>query len=566
MSRIRINRNKAKFRGLFGIRARLVLLALILVGPLMAERIRALDATRAEQITLAARDFSSVVQHSAEAQQEVFGSVEAVLKSSAYIYTSAAQVNRSCAIMRASLRGDMPWIRSLTVAGKDGTAQCSTWPDVVEQGLNFGDRPYFKKALASGEFVVSNYLFSRLTNQPSVMAAYLAPGMTRDDDAVIIAAVNLGWMSKIMSKLGGKPGVTAVLVDNAGTVLAAPSDQASMIGRPMDNLALLPAIAAYTLNSDRQAGSLSFAADDGTQRAVSFAGIPGTGAQLIVSIDEARVSAIADYEIRTAYLQLGFVCLFVLLGALVVAERLIIKPIEMVETMAQRFGRGDWSARVARNRLPAEFIPLARAFYGMAAQLRGRERELRASNEQLTVLASIDMLSGLANRRSFQSRLDFEWLKAQQSGDDLALLMIDVDHFKLFNDTYGHPQGDACLARVGEALARLAHHTSGFAGRYGGEEFCLLLPNTDVARAMQIGEMVRVAIWSLCVPHATSAYQQVTVSVGVASATPIKLEQPKDLIEAADASLYAAKRRGRNTVVEHGFVRTLGTSAVSLVG
>ncbi|MDB5564149.1 MAG: diguanylate cyclase [Tardiphaga sp.] len=565
MSRIRINRNKAKFRGLFGIRARLVLLALILVGPLMAERIRALDATRAEQITLAARDFSSVVQHSAEAQQEVFGSVEAVLKSSAYIYTSAAQVNRSCAIMRASLRGDMPWIRSLTVAGKDGTAQCSTWPDVVEQGLNFGDRPYFKKALASGEFVVSNYLFSRLTNQPSVMAAYLAPGMTRDDDAVIIAAVNLGWMSKIMSKLGGKPGVTAVLVDNAGTVLAAPSDQASMIGRPMGNLALLPAIAAYTLNSDRQAGSLSFAADDGTQRAVSFAGIPGTGAQLIVSIDEARVSAIADYEIRTAYLQLGFVCLFVLLGALVVAERLIIKPIEMMETMAQRFGRGDWSARVARNRLPAEFIPLARAFYGMAAQLRGRERELRASNEQLTVLASIDMLSGLANRRSFQSRLDFEWLKAQQSGDDLALLMIDVDHFKLFNDTYGHPEGDACLARVGEALAGLAHHTSGFAGRYGGEEFCLLLPNTDVARAMQIGEMVRAAIWSLSVPHTTSAYQQVTVSVGVAAATPIELEQPKDLIEAADASLYAAKRRGRNTVVEHGFVRTFGTSA-SLVG
>ncbi|MEH2473064.1 diguanylate cyclase (GGDEF)-like protein [Nitrobacteraceae bacterium AZCC 2161] len=566
MSRININRNKAKLRGLLGIRARLVLLALILVGPLMAERIRALDATRAEQMTLSARDFSSVVQHSAEAQQEVFASVEAVLKSSAYIYTSATQVNRSCAIMRASLRSDMPWIRSLTVAGKDGTAQCSTWSDVVEHGLNFGDRPYFKKALASGEFVVSNYLFSRLTNQPSVMAAYLAPGITRDDDAVIIAAVNLDWMSKIMSKLGGKPGVTAVLVDHAGTVLAAPSDQASMIGRPMENLALLPAIAKYTLNSDRQTGSLSFTASDGTQRAVSFAGIPGTSAQLIVSIDEARVSAIADHEIRTAYLQLGFVCLFVLLGALVVAERLIIKPIEMMEAMAQRFGRGDWSARVARNRLPAEFIPLARAFYGMAAQLRGRERELRANNEQLTVLASIDMLSGLANRRGFQSRLDFEWLKAQQSGDDLALLMIDVDHFKLFNDTYGHPQGDACLARVGEALAGLAHHTSGFAGRYGGEEFCLLLPNTDVARAVQIGEMVRVAIWSLCVPHATSAYQQVTVSVGVASATPIQLEQPKDLIEAADASLYAAKRRGRNTVVEHGFVRTFGTAAVSMAG
>jgi diguanylate cyclase (GGDEF)-like protein len=566
MSRIRINRNKSKLRGLLGIRARLVLLALILVGPLMAERIRALDATRSQQIALAARDFASVAQHSAEAQQEVFASIEAVLKSSAFIYTSAAQVNRSCAIMRASLRGDMPWIRSLTVAGKDGTAQCSTWSDAVEHGLNFGDRPYFRKALATGEFVVSDYLFSRMTNQPSVMAAYLAPGLTRDDDAVILAAVNLDWMAKIMGNLGNRPGVTAVLVDHAGTVLAAPASQATLIGRPMPNIGLLPAIATHTLNSDRRMGSLSFAAEDGTQRAVSFAGIPNTGAQLIVSIDEAQVSAVADHEIRTAYLQLGFVCLFVLLGALVVAERLIIRPIEMMETMAQRFGRGDWSARVARDRLPAEFVPLARAFYGMAAQLRGRERELRASNEQLTVLASVDMLSGLANRRGFQSRLDFEWLKAQQSGDDLALLMIDVDHFKLFNDTYGHPEGDACLARVGEALGNLANRTSGFAGRYGGEEFCLLLPNTDTARAIQIGEMVRAAIWGLGVPHATSAYQQVTVSIGVASATPAELDQPKDLIEAADAALYAAKRRGRNTVVEHGFVRAFGTAAVSLAG
>ncbi|MET0720964.1 MAG: diguanylate cyclase [Tardiphaga sp.] len=566
MSRISINRNKAKLRGLLGIRARLVLLALILVGPLMAERIRALDATRAQQIALAARDFASVARHSAEAQQEVFASVEAVLKSSAYIYTTAAQVNRSCAIMRASLRGDMPWIRSLTVAGKDGTAQCSTWSDAVEHGLNFSDRPYFKQALATGEFVVSDYLFSRLTNQPTIMAAYLAPGLTRDDDAVILAAINLDWIAKIIGPLGGRPGVSAVLVDHSGTVLAAPAQQRAMIGRPMPDLALLAAIAAHMPNTDRQAGSLPFTAEDGTRRAVSFAAIPGSGAQLIVSIDEAQVSAVADHEIRTAYLQLGFVCLFVLLGALVVAERLIIKPIQMLEEMAQRFGRGAWSARAARNRLPSEFIPLARAFYGMAAQLRGRERELRASNEQLTVLASVDMLSGLANRRGFQSRLDFEWLKAQQSGDDLALLMIDVDHFKLFNDTYGHPEGDACLARVGEALANLADHASGFAGRYGGEEFCLLLPNTDVERALQIGEMVRAAIWTLSVPHATSTYQQVTVSIGVAASSPLERDQPRDLIEAADAALYAAKRRGRNTVVEHGFVRAFGTSAVSLAG
>jgi hypothetical protein len=221
MSRIRINRNKAKLKALLGIRARLVLFAMILVGPLMVERIRALHEIRARQIELAIRDFASVAQHSAEAQREVISSVEAVLKSSAYIYTSAGQVNRSCAIMRASLRGDMPWIRSLTVVSADGTPQCSTWPEVFERGLNFSDRPSFKKALTSGEFEVSDYLFDQISNRPSVVAAYLAPAIDNGEDAVILAAVSLDWMSKIMTNLGGREGVSAALVDATGIVLAA---------------------------------------------------------------------------------------------------------------------------------------------------------------------------------------------------------------------------------------------------------------------------------------------------------------------------------------------------------
>jgi diguanylate cyclase (GGDEF)-like protein len=277
--------------------------------------------------------------------------------------------------------------------------------------------------------------------------------------------------------------------------------------------------------------------------------------RLVISVDETRVAASADREIRTAFLQLGFVCLFVLLGALVAAEKLIIQPIEMMAAVAKRFGQGDWSVRAARNRLPEEFVPLARAFNGMAARLTQRERELVATNDRLTVMASIDMLSGLANRRGFQSRLDFEWMKAQQYESYLSLLMIDVDHFKLFNDTYGHPEGDVCLSRLGETLAGIAAETMGFAGRYGGEEFCLLLPNTDSVRAREIGEMVRIAVQELAIAHATSHYQAVTVSIGVACTAPNNAQRPGDLIEAADAALYAAKHRGRNAVVEHGFVR-----------
>ncbi len=447
----------------------------------------------------------------------------------------------------------MPWIRNILLVGGDGRVQCSTGNTFI--GVYLGDRDYIKKVKATHDFVVSDFLLAKGTSLPVVIAAYPVSALDPDSDAIMLAGINLDWMSKLMSNLGGRPGISAALIDSAGIVLATPRDTASMVGKSIEEVPLLSAMAESALTSDQDGGSLSFGAADGSRRTVSYARIAGTGARLLVSIDEDKITAAVKAEIRTAYLQLAFVCLFVLLGALIAAEKLIIKPIEMLAEMANRFGRGDRSARAARTRLPAEFVPLARAFNAMAAQLAQRERELVATNDRLTVIASIDMLSGLANRRGFQSRLDFEWIKAQQNDCDVSLLMIDVDHFKLYNDTYGHPEGDACLTHLGETLSGIAADTSGFAGRYGGEEFCLLLPNVGVERAKEIGERVRAAVQELDLPHCTSSHEVVTVSVGVACTRPNDAQRPGDLIEAADAALYAAKHRGRNTVVEHGFVR-----------
>jgi diguanylate cyclase (GGDEF)-like protein len=553
MSRVSFSRKRVKLKQLLGVRARLALLALILVAPLMLERARSLEDTRAKQIAYATQDLSSIAKHSVQAHREIISSVETMMKSAAYIRASAGGVGRSCDILRASLQSELPWIVSMSIVGGNGRVQCSTSSRLV--GVGLGDRSYFKKAVEANGFAFSDYLLGRGAQAAILTAAYPVSAIAPTEDAVIVAGIDLDWMSKIMGDLGGRPGVSAALIDSEGTVLAAPSDQTSMIGRSLDNLPLLSAIADKAIGSDQPQGSVSFVAADGSKRSVDFTRIPGTSMRLVISVDETRVAASANREIRTAFLQLGFVCLFVLLGALVAAEKLIIQPIEMMAAVAKRFGQGDWSARAARNRLPEEFVPLARAFNGMAARLTQRERELVATNDRLTVMASIDMLSGLANRRGFQSRLDFEWMKAQQYDSELSLLMIDVDHFKLFNDTYGHPEGDVCLSRLGETLAGIAAETMGFAGRYGGEEFCLLLPNTDSVRALEIGEMVRMAVQELAMPHATSHYRTVTVSVGVACSAPNDAQRPGDLIEAADAALYAAKHRGRNTVVEHGFVR-----------
>ena len=563
MSGVTFNRNRAKLKKLLGIRARLALLALLLVAPLMLERVRSLDDTRARQIAAASEEFVNITQHSADTQREVISSVETMLKSAAYIRASGG-VARSCEILRASLPSNLPWIRSIMIADKDGLVQCSTLNYQV--GLNLSDREYFRKAQETRDFVFSDYLFGKTNGRPMLMAAYPVSAINPEEEAVVVAGINIDWLSKIMNNLGRRPGISSLLVDGAGVVVAAPADQASMIGRPLDNVPLLAAIAETALNSNAPTGSLSFTAPDGARRVISFARISGTQSRLIVSIDEARVTAAINREIRTAYLQLGFVCLFVLLGALIGAEKLIINPIEVMTGMARRFGESDWSARVAHNKLPSEFVPLARAFNAMAAQLSQRERELVATNDQLTVIASIDMLSGLANRRGFQSRLDFEWMKAQQSNSELSLLMIDVDHFKLYNDTYGHPEGDACLTKLGETLAGIAANTMGFAGRYGGEEFCLLLPNTDSLEALAIGELVRAAVQGLAIPHTTSSHQTVTVSIGVAGTLPNDTQRPGDLIEAADAALYAAKHRGRNTVVEHGFARMVDEAGMALAG
>jgi diguanylate cyclase (GGDEF)-like protein len=565
MSHFSFNRKKAKLKQLLGIRARLALLAVILVAPLMLERARSLEDTRAKQVAQASEEFLRLANYSADAQREVISSVETVLKSAAYIRASAGGVGKACDILRASLPTNLPWIRNVLLAGGDSRVQCSTNNTFV--GVELGDRPYLKKARATNEIVFSDFIFVDAIDMPVILAAFPVAAINRDSDAVVVASISLDWMSKLMNKLGGRPGVSAALVDSNGIVLAAPMAGPSLIGKSLDAVPLLSAIADTALGSDKDQGSLSFRAADGSRRELSFAKIAGTGARLIASIDEDKVTAAINNDIRTAYLQLLFVCLFVLLGALIAAEKLIIQPIDMLASMAKRFGEGDLSARAVRSHLPAEFVPLARAFNAMAAQLSQRERELVATNDRLTVIASIDMLSGLANRRGFQSRLDFEWMKAQQYGSELSLTMIDVDHFKLYNDTYGHPEGDACLTRLGETLSGIAAETMGFAARYGGEEFCLLLPNVGGPRACEIGEMVRTAVQNLELPHRTSSHQCVTVSVGIACTKPNDTLLPGDLIEAADAALYAAKHSGRNTVVEHGFGRkTDAAGGVAMAG
>lgn len=167
---------------------------------------------------------------------------------------------------------------------------------------------------------------------------------------------------------------------------------------------------------------------------------------------------------------------------------------------------------------------------------------------QLEQLASRDPLTGLANRRAFDERLEQEWQRGRRAGGALAMVMLDVDHFKTYNDNCGHPEGDTCLRSVSSVLAGVAARTGDLAARYGGEEFVLVLPGTNEAGARAVAERVRVAIEALGIAHpASSAAPVVTVSVGVAVANAWHT-RAADLVARADAALYRAKKLGRNRV------------------
>jgi diguanylate cyclase (GGDEF)-like protein len=172
---------------------------------------------------------------------------------------------------------------------------------------------------------------------------------------------------------------------------------------------------------------------------------------------------------------------------------------------------------------------------------------LKNERDALTQLATLDGLTGIPNRRSFDAALRREWARMARAGQPLSVILLDVDHFKQFNDTYGHSDGDDCLKRVANALHACIKRPSDLAARYGGEEFVVLLPETDLDGAMIKAEALRAAVAALRIPHKnSSAADHVTVSLGVAHAAPSDGGDQQMLVEAADKQLYAAKKEGRN--------------------
>jgi diguanylate cyclase (GGDEF)-like protein len=181
--------------------------------------------------------------------------------------------------------------------------------------------------------------------------------------------------------------------------------------------------------------------------------------------------------------------------------------------------------------------------------LEERSRQLEAANLQLRELSYRDALTGVANRRHFEEILDAEWRRAVRTGSTLAILMADVDSFKDYNDTFGHPGGDECLRRIASALQAGLRRAGDLLARYGGEEFVVVVSGASLGEAKELAEELRARVEALAIPHPGNVVGKVlTLSIGAASCFPRADRSPADLLASADHALYRAKLEGRNRV------------------
>jgi diguanylate cyclase (GGDEF)-like protein len=236
-----------------------------------------------------------------------------------------------------------------------------------------------------------------------------------------------------------------------------------------------------------------------------------------------------------AFLAIG---LAIAVAGFLVLKRLLFPPLQDLSRGMQLFSEGQHSHRIARN-MPVELRELAEGFNTMA-------ENLQAQHAELVKASSHDALTGCLNHGQFIMDFDREFSRVNRYKDNLSLLMVDLDHFKSVNDTYGHPAGDVVLQKVAEAMDSQLR-ASDTLYRYGGEEFVILLPETDSRGALTVAESIRRKVADTAIVVDGQQTVTITVSIGVAC-FPQDTEKQEDLLKKADQAVYAAKNNGRNRV------------------
>ncbi|MFB9290446.1 diguanylate cyclase [Pseudoduganella plicata] len=408
----------------------------------------------------------------------------------------------------AELADTFPELHGLFVYGPDGAWLATSLRSAVSG--NNADREYFQyhRKHPGPEVHIGKPVKSRSTGVWIIPISHGVYGRDGTFLGVAVVTLQVNFFERIYDELN---------IGENGTVVLMLADGTVVYRRPFDDKLIGTDLSEGNIYGElrkRNVGSAFLMAKvDGLERLYSFRRL--TEVPFLVAVGRTKYDILHTWQ-RSS----------MLIGAAAV----------LISIMFMTFG-----VRLVRQMAIRDSLD---------RQLRSYSEELERHNVGLLRIAHTDKLTQLANRRCFDEMLEQELRRANRDGMPISLLLMDLDYFKQFNDTYGHVAGDECLQRTAQVLAAQVARAGDLAARYGGEEFAIIMPNTDQAGAAAVAERVRAGVQALHIPHQHSPTQTVTASFGVATLAPDgnRVHSVADLVDRADKHLYTAKRTGRNRV------------------
>ncbi|MEW6647585.1 MAG: diguanylate cyclase [Pseudomonadota bacterium] len=507
------------FIGLIGV----VLLAL------SASFLYVIQAARQQQIEQALNTVLSKAQLVALAHDQWLEESRNLLATLAVALDGLPDLERDCSALLATMTQATRGVDTMLVARPDGAVVCA--PHALPEPVNVADRLYFRRALELDGFAVGEYIIGRVSGEPVLPAALPLRDASGEVRYVVILGRKLSWVETTLARQRYSADTTILLIDGKGRVMARAPDAAAMLAQ-----------GSLTSIMEQEQGVLEVRDVNGAARYLGFTtlGQRVNDAYVVVSVPAEEVLA----PVR-AFL-LGNLVQFAVAAMLIFAllwfglGYWVLRPLRRLLAAMEGVRGGNLALRLGVQGGTVEMVKLAQSFDGMVSELQQADARLRRQSD-------IDGLLGIANRRAFDETLAQEWGRAQRELAPLSLLMIDVDYFKNYNDSYGHQAGDRCLQQIAAAIAATLKRPADVVARYGGEEFAVVLPRTDAAGADGVARAIQNEVARLAIPHAASrASDQVTVSIGIATLAPAPGNSPEILIHGADSALYRAKHEGRN--------------------
>ena len=529
-------RSTAKMRQL-KTRGRIFLLVILAALPALLLTAYSTLERRATVKSQALAELRRLVKLAAMQQLQVVEGARQMMVASSPILLTLLQDKRRCTEYFASLLAqNREAYHSIGLFGANGELFCNaaTWRDKVYGG----DRLYFRLAKETGRFSVGEYQVGRVTGQAGVNFGFPVRDEKGKIRAVAFTGLDLENLGRMAEATPLPPEGILSVVDVKGTILARKPPLKERVGEKLWNPQVIEAVLADS------EGVLEAKGEDGVDWLLAHEVVTRNpdGAfplRVLITVPLSRVFAEANQALVRDLVGIGLATLFLLVGGWFGTEWFMLRKVKALLRAAERMRAGDLKARTGIRYGEEELSQLARAFDDMAGALQQREEKLQAQ-------AISDPLTGLYNRRYLSDFLPRELARSSRNTTPVAVILIDLDHFKRVNDSFGHEAGDIVLTAVG-ALLKGKVRGSDIACRYGGEEFALVLPETGIDPAQRRAEDIRLAISALELSYAERSLGRTTASFGIAL-FPDHAQDADALLRAADIALYAAKGAGRNRV------------------